>query len=103
MSWISAQFGFHCELVEHTPLRLSAQEVRSWQVMIASVSPEIREPGVQQPQRGGHLVLVYGVDNGVVRFHNLSGYSHNSDSASLPLRVFERFHANRGMLIRATS
>jgi len=44
-------------------------------------------------------VLVYAVEDGVVRFHNPSGYSHNSDSAALPLDVFERFHADRGILI----
>ncbi|QUH01884.1 hypothetical protein HUO13_14645 [Saccharopolyspora erythraea] len=101
MAWVSSQFGFHCVLVEHTPIHVSSREVRPGQVMIASVSPEIRDPDTHAPQRGGHLVLVYAVEDGVVRFHNPSGYSHNSDSASLPLHVFERFHANRGILIRA--
>ena len=44
-------------------------------------------------------MLVYAVEDGVVRFHNPSGYSRNSDSAALPLDVFERFHADRGILI----
>ncbi len=103
MAWVSAQFGFHCRLIEHTPIHVSHREVRPGQVMIASVSPEIRDPDTHAPQRGGHLVLVYAVEDGVVRFHNPSGYSHNSDSASLPVHVFERFHAHRGILIRRTS
>lgn len=103
MSWISAQFGFDCELVERTPFHLSGRQIRPGQVMIASVSPEIREPDTSSPQPGGHLVLVYAVDDGVVHFHNPSGYSHNSDSAELPIQVFERFHANRGVLIGAPS
>ncbi|MFB4314891.1 hypothetical protein [Actinomadura sp. 21ATH] len=103
MAWAGSQFGFHCELVEHTPIHVSSREVRPGQVLIASVSPEIRDPNTRAPRRGGHLVLVYAADDGVVRFHNPSGYSHNSDSASLPMQVFEQFHANRGILIRATS
>ncbi|MEV5576807.1 hypothetical protein AB0L06_42865 [Spirillospora sp. NPDC052269] len=103
MAWVGSQFGFHCELVEHTPMHVSSREVRPGQVMIASVSPDIRDPNTPAPQRGGHLVLVYAVDYGVVRFHNPSGYSHNSDSVSLPMQVFERFHASRGILIREAS
>lgn len=102
MAWVSSQFGFHCELVERTPIQLSTQEVRPGQVMIASVSPEIRDPDTHEPRRGGHLVLIYAAEDGIIRFHNPSGYSHNSDSATLPIDTFERFHANRGMLIRAT-
>jgi hypothetical protein len=101
IAWVSSQFGFTCQLVEHTPIHISAREVRAGQVMIASVSPEIRDPATAEPQRGGHLVLIHAVQDEVVRFHNPSGYSHNSDSAALPLHVFERFHANRGILIRA--
>ncbi|WP_423057255.1 hypothetical protein [Brevibacterium linens] len=103
MTWISSQFGFESELVERTPIHLSGRRVRPGRVMIASVSPEIREPGTPYPQRGGHLVLVYAVENDVVRFHNPSGYSHNSDSAELPMHVFERFHADRGILITLAS
>lgn len=103
MAWVSSQFGFHCELVEHAPIHVSNREVRPGQVLIASVSPEIRDPDTHAPHQGGHLVLVYAIEDQVVQFHNPSGYSHNSDSASLPTYVFERFHANRGILIRATS
>jgi hypothetical protein len=101
MAWVSSQFGFICQLVEHTSIDISAKQLRAGQVMIASVSAEIRNPATPEPQRGGHLVLVYAVRDGVVRFHNPSGYSHNSDSTALPIDVFERFHANRGVLIRA--
>ncbi|GAB3587052.1 C39 family peptidase [Amycolatopsis endophytica] len=103
MEWVSTQFGFGCQLIEHTPIQASAREVRRGQVLIASVSPEIRDPDTRDPQRGGHLVLVHAVDGGAVRFHNPSGYSHNSDNAVLPMPVFERFHADRGILIRRAS
>lgn len=103
ITWISSQFGFDCQLVEHTPIYESTQKIRSGQVMIASVAPEIRDPAIPEPRRGGHLVLIHAAHEGVLRFHNPSGYSHNSDSASLPMHVFERFHADRGILIRRAS
>lgn len=100
MAWIGSQFGFGARLIEHTPLEVSTQEVGPGQVLIASVSPEIRDPATEEPRRGGHLVLVHAARDGVVRFHNPSGYSHNGKSTSLPRHVFERFHSNRGILIR---
>lgn len=103
MAWVRSEFGFDCQLIEHTPIQESIREVRPGQALIASVSPEIRDPDTIEPLRGGHLVLIYAVDDEVVRFHNPSGYSYNSDSASLPMHVFARFHANRGILISATS
>ncbi len=102
MAWVSSQFGFPCQLVENTPIQASARAVRSGRVLIASVSPEIRDPKTSEPRRGGHLVLVHAVQGGQVRFHDPSGYSHNADSASLPMHVFERFHAGRGILVGAT-
>ncbi|GAA2591700.1 peptidase [Streptomyces axinellae] len=101
MAWVSSQFGFTCQLVEHTPIQASARAVRPGQVLIASVSPEIRDPSTCEPRRGGHLVLVHAVHGDIVRFHNPSGYSHNADSAALPMHVFERFHAGRGILVSA--
>ncbi|MGH8968283.1 MAG: hypothetical protein ACRDXB_23560, partial [Actinomycetes bacterium] len=58
MAWVSSQFGFHCELVERTPIGVSTRDLQPGQVMIASVSPEIRDSDTPEPRRGGHLVLV---------------------------------------------
>lgn len=102
IAWLEGEFGFACHLVERTPIHHSVQYVQPGQVMIASVSPEIRDPGTVAPLRGGHLVLVYAADDEVVRFHNPSGYSYNSDSVSLPIDRFEQFHAQRGIVITRT-
>jgi len=102
IAWVEEQFGFTCELVERTPIHQSVQHVRPGQVMIASVSPEIRDPGTVAPHRGGHLVLIYAADDEDVRFHNPSGYSYNSDSVSLLIDIFEQFHAQRGIVIERT-
>jgi hypothetical protein len=99
MAWVSSEFGFRCRLVERTPIEVWSREVKPGQVMMASVSAEIRDPDTVDPHRGGHLVLVHAADSKAASFHNPSGYSHNSDSTSLPLDVFGRFHADRGILI----
>ncbi|OZE82831.1 hypothetical protein CH305_07505 [Rhodococcus sp. 15-649-2-2] len=102
IEWVEEQFGFACQLVERTPIRQSVRHVRPGQVMIASVSPEIRDPATMASHRGGHLVLIYAVEEKVVRFHNPSGYSYSSDSVSLPIGKFEQFHAQRGIVITRT-
>jgi len=99
MAWVSARFGFHCELVEHTPIQETARKLRPGWAFIASVSPEIRDPATEDPLRGGHLVLVHAARDDMVWFHDPSGYSGKAESASLPMPVFERFHADRGILI----
>ena len=99
MAWVNSEFGFSCRLVERMPVELSSREVGPGRVMIASVSAEIRDPDTVDPRRGGHLVLICAANDAAVRFHNPSGYSHNSESATLTLRQFDRFHARRGILI----
>ncbi|MER5630673.1 peptidase [Streptomyces nitrosporeus] len=68
--------------------------------VMASVHFAIRYPDRPAPARGGHLVLVTGrsAAGGVgVHFHNPSGISAPTRAADLPLAVFERFFAGRGV------
>jgi len=70
-------------------------------MIIASVHPAIRRPGEPSPGRGGHLVLLFGVDRlGRLRFHNPSGDSvATRRDARLGARQFGRFFAGRGILL----
>jgi hypothetical protein len=70
-------------------------------LFIASVHPLIRQAEATPPHRGGHLVLVFGTDGaGRLRFHNPSGDSTaTQEDVRLDLPAFERFHAERGILI----
>ena len=57
--------------------------------------------GKAPPSRGGHLVLVFAADDGVVRFHNPSGDTRaTQEDVAMPVADFARFHAERGILIR---
>lgn len=70
-------------------------------LFIASVHPSIRRAGVKPPSRGGHLVVVFGTRDGVVRFHNPSGDSVATQvDARLPVGEFACFYAGRGIALR---
>jgi hypothetical protein len=67
---------------------------------IASVHPDIRWPARTPPTRGGHLVLVLAADAAGVVFHNPSGHDTAAQAhVRLPLDVFARFFAGRGIRI----
>lgn len=69
-------------------------------VFIASVHPSIRRPEQDPPSRGGHLVLVFGAQDGALRLHNPSGDSAAAQrDVRLPVGVFERFYAGRGIAL----
>ncbi|WP_329036323.1 C39 family peptidase [Streptomyces sp. NBC_00178] len=67
--------------------------------VMASVHYGIRHPRTPAPGRGGHLVLVTAraADGDGVHFHNPSGTTAGTRDATLPLPVFERFFAGRGV------
>ncbi|NYJ09064.1 hypothetical protein GGI64_000083 [Rhizobium leguminosarum] len=67
---------------------------------IASVHSGIRWPQRQPPSKGGHLVLVTAASDEAIRFHNPSGHDEASQAdVTLPLAVFDRFFANRGISV----
>jgi Peptidase_C39 like family len=85
-------------ITELDPVRLTA-ELDGGRLVIASVHPEIRRPGNAPPGTGGHLVLVTGQANGLVTFHNPSGHTPEAVVATLPMPVFDRFAAHRGIAL----
>jgi hypothetical protein len=94
------QHGLAAEVItELDPARLAA-ELDAGRLVIASVHPEIRRPGSDPPGTGGHLVLVTGHDSGLVTFHNPSGHTPEAVVAALPMPVFDRFAARRGIALR---
>jgi hypothetical protein len=85
-------------IAELDPGRLAA-ELDAGRLVIASVHPEIRRPQNDPPGTGGHLVLATGHDGGAVTFHNPSGHTPDTVVATLPLPVFDRFAARRGIAL----
>jgi peptidase C39-like protein len=85
-------------ITELDPARLTA-ELDKGRLVIASVHPEIRRPENDPPGTGGHLVLVTGHAEGQVTFHNPSGHTPEAVVATLPIPVFDRFAAHRGIAL----
>ena len=85
-------------ITELDPARLM-DELDRGRLVIASVHAEIRRPSNDPPRTGGHLVLVTGHANGLVTFHNPSGHLPEAVVATLPMRVFDRFAAHRGIAL----
>jgi hypothetical protein len=83
-------------ITELDPARLAA-ELDADRLVIASVSSQIRLPQSDPTRTGGHLVLVTGHATGLVTFHNPSGHTPEAVVATLPIDVFDRFAAHRGI------
>ncbi|WP_137181846.1 hypothetical protein [Roseomonas sp. AR75] len=100
VAWLQAQ-GIAARVVLDLPENGIAPLLSAGGLFIASVHGAIRWPEREPPRRGGHLVLVFGVDTaGRLRFHNPSGDTAETraDARLLPER-FGRFFAGRGIHI----
>jgi hypothetical protein len=82
-----------------SPDRMTA-ELDQGRLVMASVHKEIRRPDRDPPATGGHLVLVTSHVDGQVTFHNPSGHTRQAGIATLPITVFDRFAAHRGLALR---
>jgi hypothetical protein len=85
-------------ITELDPARLAA-ELDAGRLVIASVSSQIRLPDSHPTRAGGHLVLVTGHADGVVAFHDPAGHTPEAGVAALPMPVFDRFAAHRGVAL----
>ena len=75
------------------------RELAQGRLVMASVHKEIRRPDRDPPATGGHLVLVTGHASGQVSFRNPSGHTPQAGIATLPMPVFDRFAAHRGLAL----
>ena len=100
VAWLREAHGIAAEVRVDVPADDVAAQVAQGAMFIASVHPAIRWACADPPARGGHLVLVFGLADGALRFHNPSGDVPASQSdARLPVEDFARFYAGRGILI----
>ncbi|KLK89746.1 hypothetical protein AA309_29665 [Microvirga vignae] len=100
VTFVSDRFGLVAETVTNVGTASIPALLSEWQFFIASVNSDIRWPDRTPPSKGGHLVLVTAATEDTIRFHNPSGHDAASQvDVTLPLDVFDRFFANRGVTV----
>lgn len=100
VAWLREAHGIAAEVVVDSPATAIPGLIAGGGIYVASVHPSIRRPDADPPRRGGHLVLVFQAEDGVLHFHNPSGDTPQAQSGGrLPVAEFQRFHADRGIRI----
>ncbi|MBX5085629.1 hypothetical protein HJB56_23110 [Rhizobium lentis] len=100
--FVSERFGLRAETMTGVDASAIPELLSKRRFFIASVNSGIRWPEREPPSKGGHLVLVTSASTESIRFHNPSGHDEASQAdVTLPLSVFDRFFANRGISVDA--
>lgn len=98
--FVRAEFGLQAEVITHISARAIPALIARADYFIASVHSSIRWPERTPPAKGGHLVLVIGICDDAVLFHNPSGHDPRSQEyATMSLQRFDDFFAGRGIAI----
>lgn len=97
---VSREFCLKAEVMTGVETITLPELLSRWPFFMASVHHSIRWPGQVPPSKGGHLVLITSASPQEVRFHNPSGHDRASQAdVVLPLDVFDRFFAGRGIAV----
>jgi hypothetical protein len=100
VTYVRERFGLLAETMTGVATESIPALLADRPFFIASVNSGIRWPERTPPSKGGHLVLVTAASGETLRFHNPSGHDAASQAdVTLPLAVFDRFFANRGIAI----
>jgi hypothetical protein len=98
--WVGQEFAIKAEVAADLPLDALMAVASPATPVIASVHSSIRYPHRVPPARGGHLVLVTGAGDGMVRLHNPSGLPQISQrDVLIAVTDFGKFFAGRGLII----
>jgi len=102
VDFVGAELGLAARVAAPLGLSELAEAVAGEEVLLASVSAEIRELAPAPARRGGHLVLVTerSEDGAAICFHDPAGNeAGNTRGVWLGLEEFERFFAGRGVAV----
>jgi hypothetical protein len=102
VDFVAAEFDLDARVAAPLALEELAAAVAGDEVVLASVSAEIRSLAQAPARRGGHLVLVIECsdDGNAICFHDPAGDAPGSSRAVwLELDAFARFYAERGVAV----
>lgn len=98
ITWLAEAHAIPAEIILDREAQDISPLLAHGGLFIASVHPAIRRPAEPAPGKGGHLVLVFGAEDGALRLHNPSGHDAASQcDARVALTDFARFFAGRGI------
>jgi hypothetical protein len=98
ITWLAEAHAIPAEIILEREAQDISPLLAHGGLFIASVHPAIRRPAEPAPGKGGHLVLVFGAEDGALRLHNPSGHDAPSQcDARVALTDFARFFAGRGI------
>lgn len=96
VAFVAAELDIEARVAAPLELAELCAAVAGDEVVLASVSSEIRDLPAAPTRRGGHLVLVFDCDGDCLRFHDPAG----ERGRWLALADFEPFFAGRGIAVR---
>jgi hypothetical protein len=102
VDFLAAELDLRARVAAPLELDELVAAVAADEVVLASVSNEIRALPAQPARRGGHLVLVFDVspDGRRLCFHDPAGDgARNTSGVWLERAIFERFYAGRGVAV----
>lgn len=102
VAFVTAELGLRARVAAPLELDELVRSVRGDEVVLASVSVEIRSWPQRPTRRGGHLVLVFdaSADGRRLRFHDPSGdRPERARGVWLETSEFEPFYAGRGVAV----
>jgi hypothetical protein len=95
VAFVAAELDLSARVAAPLPLEDLLAAARGDEVVLASVSAQIREPDTTPERRGGHLVLVIDADGERLCFHDPAGAA----AVWLDTPTFARFYAERGIAV----
>lgn len=102
VEYLAARWNLSARVDTDLSLKSLIGDLGRGDLAMVSVHSAIRHAagGVRPLVRGGHLVLAYSAAPGTISFHNPSGHtSITRRVVKMPLDLFDRFFAGRGVLI----
>lgn len=102
VTFIQKEFGLKGRVASSLSIEEIVSSLDKRNLLIASVSPLIRNTNAEHVSKGGHLVLIIGYDTkkSALVFHNPSGDTRASrESVPISFKDFKRFFAHRGIIV----
>lgn len=104
LKFLDQEFHLKGKIISPMILEEIIQELNLENLIMASVSPYIRNPEDVNFKQGKHLVLVLGYDlkKQIFYLHNPSGiYKKSQEYAEISFRNFNKFFNHKGIIIRS--